>query len=342
LWELWIADELADGRLGVIGKAHHCMVDGIAAVELASLLLDPTPEPPHPDPDGWRPARAPDEATLLAGGIVDRVGEAIDLTLAPVRLLARPQRLLGAATGALRTARASVTSLRSATPETGLNEPISAARHLARSRRPMADFKRVKRQFGTTINDVVLTVAAGGVRRFLERRGETPVKLKAMVPVSVRPEDGAGALGNQISFVFVDLPCDEPDPLRRLTDIKQDIGERKRGGEPQGADALLKAFGYAPRTVQHVVSQAIASPRTFNLVVSNIPGLPQRMYMLGCELEEVYPVVPIADRHALSIGFTTFNGEAFFGVYADSESLPDADRLAEFLDESMDELLALG
>jgi hypothetical protein len=163
-----------------------------------------------------------------------------------------------------------------------------------------------------------------------------------MVPVSVRPEDGAGALGNQISFVFVDLPCDEPDPLRRLTDIKQDIGERKRGGEPQGADALLKAFGYAPRTVQHVVSQAIASPRTFNLVVSNIPGLPQRMYMLGCELEEVYPVVPIADRHALSIGFTTFNGEAFFGVYADSESLPDADRLAEFLDESMDELLALG
>ena len=209
-------------------------------------------------------------------------------------------------------------------------------------RRPLADLKRIKNQFGTTVNDVVLAVASGGLRRFRERRGQVPVKLKAMVPVSVRPEDGAGALGNQISFVFVDLPCDEPDPLRRLTDVKQDIGERKRGGEPQGADTLLKAFGYAPRTLQRVVSQAVASPRTFNLVVSNIPGPREPLYMLGCELEEVYPVVPMADRHGLSIGVTTIKDEAFFGIYADRASVPDADRLAECLDESMDELLALG
>jgi diacylglycerol O-acyltransferase / wax synthase len=342
LWELWIADDLPDGRLGVIGKAHHCMADGLAAVELATLLLDATPEPPAPDADGWRPAEAPGEGTLLVDGIVDRVGEALEVVLAPMKLIARPQNLLGVATGALRTARASLTSVRAATPNTGLNEPISAARHLARSRRPLADFTSVKRQFGTTVNDVVLAVASGGFRRFLERRGQIPVRLKAMVPVSVRGENGGGAFGNQISFVFVDLPCDEPDPLRRLTDIKQDIGERKRGGEPQGADTLLKVLGHAPRTVQHAVSHAVASPRTFNLVVSNIPGPREPLYMLGCELEEVYPVVPIADGHALSVGMTTIKDQAFFGIYTDSEALPDADELAECIDESMDELLALG
>ena len=119
------------------------------------------------------------------------------------------------------------------------------------------------------------------------------------------------------------------------------MGERKRSGEPEGADRLLKAFGYAPHTVQRVFSHLVASPRAFNLVVSNIPGPREPLFMLGCELEESYPVVPIADRHALAIGFTTIKDEAFFGVYADRESLPDADALAECLDESADELLAL-
>jgi diacylglycerol O-acyltransferase / wax synthase len=160
--------------------------------------------------------------------------------------------------------------------------------------------------------------------------------------VSVRSEDGGSEFGNQISFVFVDLPCDEPDPLRRLLEVKEEVATRKRGGQPEGADRVLKAFGYAPRTVQRVLSHLVASPRAFNLVVSNIPGPREPLYMLGCELEEVYPVVPIADRHALAIGVTTIKDEAFFGIYADRESLPDADKLAECLDQSAEELLALG
>ena len=140
-----------------------------------------------------------------------------------------------------------------------------------------------------------------------------------MVPVSVRGENGGGELGNQISFVFVDLPCDEPDPLLRLAWVMEEMGKRKRGGQPEGADRVLKALGYAPRTVQHALSHLVASPRAFNLTVSNIPGPPAPLYMLGCELEEVYPVVPIPDRHALSIGMTTLGDQAFFGVYADCD-----------------------
>jgi diacylglycerol O-acyltransferase / wax synthase len=116
------------------------------------------------------------------------------------------------------------------------------------------------------------------------------------------------------------------------------MADRKRGGEPEGAHAVLDAIEYAPRTLQRVVSHATASARAFNLVVSNIPAAPQSLYMLGCRLEEVYPVVPLADRHAVSIGFTTVGDEAFFGVYADRETLPDADTLADSIAESVDEL----
>jgi diacylglycerol O-acyltransferase / wax synthase len=191
-----------------------------------------------------------------------------------------------------------------------------------------------------TVNDVVLAAASGAVRRFLQQRGERPVRLKTMVPVSVRGEDGTGELGNQISFVFVDLPCDEPDPLARLARVRSEVGRRKRRGQPEGANLVLSAFGYAPRTVQRVLAHLVASPRAFNLVVSNIPGPRQPLYMLGCELEESYPVVPIADRHGVAIGMTTIKDEACFGVYADRESVPDSDLLAEFLDESVEELLA--
>jgi diacylglycerol O-acyltransferase len=341
LWELWIADGLDDGRVGVVGKAHHCMVDGLAAVELASLLLDPTPDSPPPGLDDWRPTQPPGGLSLLARGLLDRAEEGLHVARLPFELALRPKRLLGLLDTSQKTARAVAHSVEPATPESAFNEPISPHRHLGRTRRPLEDLKRIKRRFRTSVNDVVLAAASGGVRRFLQRRGETPVRLKAMVPVSVRDGNGTGQLGNQISFVFVDLPCDEPDPTRRLSDVKAAMSERKQGGEPEGADALLRAFGYAPRTLQHVVSRMVASPRAFNLVVSNIPGPREPLYMLGCELEEVYPVVPIADRHGVAIGVTTIKDESFFGIYADRESLPDADKLAEGIDESIDELLAL-
>ncbi len=341
LWELWIADELDDGRVGVIGKAHHAMVDGIAAVELASLLVDPTPEVAPPDPDGWTAAQTPDVVSLLVDAIADRAGEALQLARWPLDLTLHPRRLAGLAGDALPSARALADSLRASAPRTCLNEPISPHRHLARARRPLADLRLIKGRFGATVNDVVLASVAGAARAFFESRGERPVRLKTMVPVSVRGENGGEELGNQISFVFVDLPCDEPDPLLRLASVMEEMGKRKRGGQPEGADRVLKALGYAPRTVQHALSHLAASPRAFNLTVSNIPGPPAPLYMLGCELEEVYPVVPIPDRHALSIGMTTLGDQAFFGVYADCDALPDADLLAELLDEAVGELLEL-
>ena len=336
LWELWVADQLADGRIGIVGKAHHCMVDGIAAVELASLLLDPEPVPPPPDADSWRPEPPPGDIDLVASAVRDRLLDGMRLATAPAELVRSPRRVLARTLQAMD---ALGSSLLPASSGGGLNDPISPGRHLACSSCRLEELQAVKRRFGTTLNDVLLAVVAGALRSFMLWREMEPERLKAMVPVNVREDGAAGDLGNRISFIFVELPCDEPDPVRRLLNVHLATSERKRRGDAQGGDAVLRAFAYTPRTLQAVVSRLVASPRTFNLVVSNIPGPRDPLYMLGCELEEAYPVVPLADRHALSVGVTTIRDGAFFGLYADRATLPDADVLSAEIDLAVDELL---
>lgn len=341
LWQLCIAERLADGRVGVVGKAHHCMVDGIAAVELASLLLDPEREASAPEPDRWRPEPAPADANLLLAGVVDFIRDQLELATLPARVVNSPRRALGLVGRVPRVARALASSARPASLAGRLNQPISPARRLALLGRRMDDLVRIKDGFGVKLNDVLLAASAGGVRRFRRHHGEDPIPLKTMVPVSVRADDDAGALGNRISFMFVDLPCDEPDAARRLRRVHEETRARKRGGEPEGADDLLRSVSRAPSPVQGVVSRLVASPRAFNLTVSNIPGPRGAMYMCGCRLAEAYPVVPIADRHALSIGMTTLGDSAFFGLYADPQALPNIDQLATDIDAEIDELLEL-
>jgi WS/DGAT/MGAT family acyltransferase len=337
LWEIWICEDSEQQQIGLVGKAHHCMADGIAAVELASLLLDPTPEPLACSSQEWCAAPQPSTEQLLARGVRDLVGEQLGLLVWPLRAVTSPASAARqAAAGVQRVTRALSNSLRAA-PTTVLNRQLSPLRQLVWTERPLEDLRAVKRKHGTTVNDVMLAVVAGAVRAYLIRRGEQPVALKAMIPVSVRsPED---ILGNHISFVFADLPCDEPDPLVRLHRVHDTMSQRKHDGEPEGADLALKAAAHTLPPVQRTLSRLIASSRTFNLVVSNIPGPIEPLYMLGCPLETTYPVVPLADRHALSIGMTTVRDRACFGVYTDRAMLPDANGLARDIDNAITELL---
>ena len=340
LWELWIADELADGRIGVVGKVHHCMVDGIAAVELASLFLDPTPEVSERGITPWQPASAPGRVRLLTEAISDRFHDEMELVKLPAALAASPRRLVGSVHDTGRAARAVLHSFSRGAPHSSINEPISRYRGLGRLARPLDDLRSIKAHHGTTINDVVLAVSSGAMRTFLERQGETPGRLKAMVPVNVRGDDSASDLGNRVSFIFVELPTDEPDAVRRLEQVHAVMRRRKQVGEPRGTEAVLSAVGYAPHAVQHALTHAMASARTFNFVVSNVPGPRNRLYMMGCPLQEAYPIVPLADRHAVAIGFTTVADDCFFGVYVDRRSVPDADLLAACIDQEIDVLLA--
>jgi diacylglycerol O-acyltransferase len=337
LWELWICEERE--RFAVIGKAHHCMVDGIAALELGSLLLDPTPEPEACAPDRWCPEPEPGGERLLMRAMRDLLAGQVGLLRSSLRASARPARAAEqVAQGALRMSRALSHSLLIGAPSSALNRSLSPLRRLAFTERPLDDLRKIKRVYGTTVNDVMLAAVAGGIRTYMTDHGQAPVALKAMVPVNVRsPKD---LLGNHISFVFAELPCQEPDPVGRLYRVHATMSARKRDREPEGADLALKAAEHTPVPVQNAISRMIASPRTFNLVVSNIPGPPETLYLRGCPLQAIYPVVPLADRHAVSVGMTTVRDRACFGVYADREALPDTDSLARNIDAAITELLA--
>ena len=338
LWELWIADRLDDGRIGVVCKAHHCMVDGIAAVELATVLLDMEPDLPPDPPDDWRPAETPGGARRLVDGLVDTARAQLALAGSAAGLLGSPRKL---ASGAQRAAGALANSLTPASPLDVMNGPISPYRALATLARPMDELRAIRRGYGCTINDVVLAVSTGGVRRHLERHGERPARIKAMVPVNVRGDDDAGEFGNRISFIFVELPCSEPGVQERLRAVTHATERAKATGEPAGATTVLDLAAAAPSIVQRAMSRLVASPRTFNVVVSNIPGPQLPMWMLGCRLREAYPIVPLADGHALAVGFTSVDGGAFFGIYADRDAGPDAELLARDIGDELDELREL-
>ena len=220
-----------------------------------------------------------------------------------------------------------------------LNGAMSSMRHLAWHSRPMEDLRIIKRHFGTTVNDILLSASAGALRALHEQSAEPPHDVKAMVPVSVQAP--GEEWGNRIAFMFLELPCAEADPVWRLREIHVAMRERKREGEPQGADAVLEALAFAPRRVRRVASKLLASPRLSNLTISNIPGPNVPLYLMGCEVERAYPIVPLTDGHGISIGMTTIHERACFGIYAQAELADDADRIARGIDEAIDELLVL-
>jgi WS/DGAT/MGAT family acyltransferase len=341
LWQMHFATGLDDGRIALVCKAHHCMVDGIAAVELGSMLLDSEPTTADPEPVQWRPAPGPSQTELLLGGVGDLVRSQLELASLPARIATSPRRAVGAATRGRRALGAVADSLKPAPWIRSLNRPISPRRHLARLVRPLDELRDIKSALGVKLNDVVLAAATSGLRSFLSDRGERLGPVKAMVPVNVRGDD-PDALGNRISFMFIDLPCEEPDAVRRVREIHLASDRRKRAGTAEGGDDVLGLLGLTPPPLRRAFSRFVSSPRTFNLVVSNIPGPPSEAYVRGCRLREAYPVVPLADGHTLSIGFTSVADRCCFGLYADRDALPDVDRLAEFIDAAIDELARLG
>ncbi len=338
LWEMWICHDIDEASFAIVCKAHHCMVDGLAAVELGSLLFDSTPEVGACERNKWHAAPRPRAESLLARGVWELAGESIGLATWPLRALASPRRTFRQTlAGTVRLTKALNHSMQAA-PASALNAPLSPGRRVAWTERPFADLQAIRRTHGTTINDVILAAVAGALRAHFISHGERPVSLKVMVPVNVR--SATDVLGNHLSFVFTELPCDQAEPLTRLRQVHAAMNRRKRDGVAEGADIALKLASHTPVAVQHAVSRIVASPRTFNLTVSNIPGPSEQLYLRGSPLQSVFPVVPLADGHAVSVGMTTIHERACFGIYAGGEAVADVDTLARNVDDAITELLA--
>jgi diacylglycerol O-acyltransferase len=343
LWEYWVVEGLPENRWAVLSKVHHCMVDGVSGNELYRLLLDASPGSHEPVPDTWHPAAQPDAAVLFG----DAVGELVITAANQVRLLTtalrQPER---AAKYVAETAQGIAELAASMTPlrPTSLLGPIGKARRYAVARVPLADLIRIAKGFQVTVNDVVLAAVTGAFRAVLRERGEpaAPDAVRTLVPVNVRADHERTVLNNRVSMMLPTLPVDVAEPVERLRVVHERIAQLKKGHEIQAGTSLTAWAPYEPFVVMDAgVRAGLRLPqRALNTVVTNVPGPPAPLYILGRPIREILPWVPIANRMRIGVSVFTFNGQATFGVTTDFASVPEADLFAAVISDEVAALAA--
>ena len=344
LWELWLVEGLADGGFAFISKIHHSLVDGIAGVDLATVLFDLDREGTDlPEPEPWVPQPEPSPAVLAARGIEGAARTAADLAAGAAGAVTRPQELLARTREvAAGLGEVALTAL-SAPPDTPFNVPPGPHRRIAIVRADLDEFKEIKNVFGGTVNDVVLAVVSGALAYFLQSRGRVTedLELRACVPVSVRTEDQRGALGNELTQIIAPLPIGIEDPVARLRVVREAMDGLKQSKQALGAKAIANLQDFAPPTIHAQASRLNFSGRFYNLLVTNIPGPQFPLYVLGRELQAMFPIAFLAGDRALAVAIMSYQGSLNFGLIADYDALPDLDVLTEGIDGSIAELLGL-
>jgi diacylglycerol O-acyltransferase len=344
LWEIYLVEGLEDGRFAMVTKTHHAMVDGVSTIDIGTVILDVKPEPREVPDELWMPRHPPGAMDLVVGAlteIVSRPTAAIDTARAAVAdAKATASKVTSIAGGVLTQAKL----LARQAPTTALNVPIGQHRRFATTATDLDDYKRVRKAHGGTINDAVLATVAGALRTWLLTRGESvgPTTLvRAMVPVSVRPDADKGEMGNRVTSYFVDLPVGEGSPIMRLHQVSFAMRGHKESGAAIGADDLVHLSGFAPPTIHAMGARAasVMTRRLFNLVVTNVPGPQSPLYAAGAEMLSMYPVVPLSKDQALSVGLTSYNGGVYYGLNGDRDAMPDLDVLASCIEESLAELV---
>jgi diacylglycerol O-acyltransferase len=340
LWQLYLIDGLR-GRHAYLSKSHHALVDGVAAVDIGMILLDPKPTPTKIEPpeDPWSPA-PPKRGELFAQAAAYAVQRPFKAAGRAVGHTAKmPAKTAGSV---IRTAEA-FTGLAAGgptCPKSRFNVPIGRDRRVAWAKTDLERLKRARGAVeGSTVNDVVLSVASGALRLYFEGRGERPPPyLVALVPVSIRKPGEAHEMGNRISTILVPLPVSEPDPRRRLEILRDETARLKESENARAASLIVEATGWTPPTINRLLSSAMSKPLVFNLVVSNVPGPQQPLYLLGRRIREIYPYVPLSPQnHAVSMGLISYDGRVFFGLAGDRDIVPDLDDLATGLEAALRE-----
>jgi diacylglycerol O-acyltransferase len=341
LWETWLVQGLEDNRCALISKTHHSMVDGVAGVDLASVLFDLSPVPNRLEPEPWTPQPEPSDAELVAEGVKSLVRRPFSLAGQALHAVQHPN-------SALHTARESTEAIGEVVwaglnpaPDVPLNVPIGPHRRLETARASLNDFKTVKRAFGGTVNDVVLAVVSGGLRSWLRSRGVRTegMELRALVPMSIRSEAEMDAGGNRIAAMRGPLPVYVEDPVERLRVVRESMAGVKDSKQALGAEVIAGLQDFAPPTLLAQASRLNFSTRLFNLIVTNVPGPQFPLYLLGRELQELIPVAFLPQNHALAIAAMSYNGSIDFGLLADYDAMPDVAFITSAIGESLDELL---
>lgn len=342
LWELWLVEGLEGDRFALLNKTHHALVDGVGGVDLLTALVDLSRETPAPEPARWTPFAAPTSAGLLLRGIRGATRSAVGLAGAAVRLAQEPQRATGYAVETAQGLGEVVKTVADPAPPSPLNRPPGPHRRYATLTFPLGDLKTIKNELGGTVNDVALTVVAGGLGKYFARHGReaAATTLRTCVPVSVRDEGERGEAGNRITIMVAPLPVGVTDPAERLRRVREAMDGLKQSKQAVGATTLTSMQDFMPPTVLAQASRVQFSPRIYNLMVTNVPGPQFPVYVLGRQAQRIFPLAFLAAGHLLTVGIISYDGEMNVGLIADSDGLPDLDALASDFTDSMRELKA--
>ncbi len=353
LWEMYLVEGLSDGRVAIVTKTHPSMVAGGAdatGIDIAEVLFDESPEPRRTVEAVWMPAREPSRVQLVSDalcGAVRRPAALVDTVRLSMRearsttswLTSTAAGLAGGVAGALtRTAR---------TPQVSpLRANLGQHRRIAVARADLDDFRRVRALRGGTVHDVILAVLTTALRQWLQARGAAlgvATTVRALVPVGVNGLAGADSgwtRSRRVAALLVDLPVGEPDPIRRLARVQYAMAAHESTG-PVGADALVGLSGFAPPTLTSLSARAAHSltRRMYDISITNVPGPQQPLYAAGAQLEEMFPIMPLNEGHAIAIGLSSYDGGVYFGINADRDAVPDVAEFADAIGAALAELV---
>jgi diacylglycerol O-acyltransferase / wax synthase len=338
LWETWIVEGLEGGRMAMISKLHHCMIDGISGVDLLSVLMSPTAErPADGKPAPWTPRPVPGPAILLLDELVERLAMSASVLS---RLLRNPGAVFTDIRDGLSAISESIGSGARFASATPFNQPIGPHRQFDWLSMDVSALQAVRHRLGGSFNDIVLAIVAGAVRRFLLGRklSVSNLNFRVFVPVSTRTSEQRGALGNRVAGWIADLPIDEPDARRRLERVSETTAHLKGSQAAHGTKIMTEVLEWTGATVLGLAMRFAAQASPFNLVVTNVPGPPVPLYLLGARMLEAYPLVPLFAGQALGIALFSNDGKLFWGFNADWDALPDLHDLVGAVEASFAEL----
>jgi diacylglycerol O-acyltransferase len=343
LWEMWVVEGLADDRWAVLTKTHHALVDGVGGIDIMTALLDMSPQSREVGEDDWLPSSEPSFVDLVERGVSGAVRNAREVGGKVFGRALHPRKaaeeLVDRTLGLAEMVRMTV----SPAPPTPLNRQPGPHRDFAVLRERVADFKGVKDVLGGTLNDVVLAVVSGGLRRFLGDLG-SPVdsmRLRACVPMSVRSADQAGGFGNRIVIMVAELPVDIADPVARLHQVSRHMDGLKNSRQAVGAQTMIQMEQWMPPNVLAQASRLGFTSRLYNLLVTNVPGPQVPVYLLGRKMIEVFPIAFLAPEHTLAIAILSYDGSVNVGLLGDADAGHDLAALSGYFDEALAELVAV-
>jgi diacylglycerol O-acyltransferase len=342
LWELWLVQGLTRNRFALVTKTHHAVVDGVSGVDIATVLFDlnPVPEPAEPQ-NSWAPSPEPSRATLLAKGAEDVLRAPVMAARRFERALQHPERTARQVRDAVEAVGEIGWNFANPAPKVPLNLEIGSHRRFVWVRSDLDHFKRVKNTVGGTVNDVLLAVVAGALRDWLHGRGirTEGLELRAQVPVSIRSQDERGQLGNRLAVMRAPLPVYIADPIRRLEAVTRAMSGLKQSKQALGAEVISRFNDFAPPTLLAQAARINFSTRLFNLTVTNVPGPQVPLYVLGRELEDIFPVGFLPPNQALFVAIISYNGGVNFGLLADYDSMDDVDVIADGIEHAIADLV---